>query len=131
MLPFLENHQVARLVGATPVEGRSGVRDRIELLASGRAIKGPSPAGRATAQVRAVLRYCGVGVGVGVGAGVSGGVGAPLNQPTYAITSNIRIRPITPYQRRLSLKSIGPPPDAEIVRGPAQGRVTLKSLLSA
>jgi hypothetical protein len=62
----------------------------------------------ATAQVRAVLRYCGVGVGVGVGvgAGVSGGVGAPLNQPTYAITSNIRIRPTTPYQRRLSLKSI-------------------------
>src|SRR6266545_2040809 len=76
--------------------------------------------------------YCCVGVGVGV----SAGVGVPLNQPAaYAITSNTTITPITPYQRRLSLKSIGRPPvsagDAESVRAPAQGYVTHKSILSA
>jgi hypothetical protein len=38
------------------------------------------------------------------------GAGMPLNQTSYAIT----ITPTTPNQRRLSLKSIGPPPDAEL-----------------
>jgi hypothetical protein len=38
------------------------------------------------------------------------GVGMPLNQTSYTITNNITVSPTTLYQRRLSLKSIGPPP---------------------
>src|SRR5262249_49018760 len=107
----------------------SNVTARICSSALSRPRSGPRRlAALATAQVRAVLRYCGVGVGVGVVVGVgvgvfvgvSGGVGVPPNQPNaHAITSNITITPTTPYQRRLSLKSIGPPPDAEHMRAPA------------